>query len=307
VSSPDDVRWDYQNSLTPLKRFLFPPSDPMLRWTQTNGRPSAVEPVYDDKERVFLAVRPCDVSAVLILDRSFGRDPEDVQYTRRRQRSALIALACTEPGPNCFCVCANAGPFLDQGYDVQLTRLAHGYLVEVGTEKGASLLSGCESLFDPAPAAALDARQRLAREAENQFGEDKAYFAAALRQVTFNRVSDDLWRGMGELCLGCGGCAFVCPTCHCFATADCTDSGGGCRLRLWDSCLYEAYTLEASGHNPRAERGQRVKARFFHKLSYQFAQKLGAHGCVGCGRCVTACLGSNDMPAVTARIRRGAL
>jgi ferredoxin len=307
IQAPTDVQWDYQTSIGPLKRFLFPPSDQMLRWNHRNGGPLQVEPVYDEAERVFLAVRPCDVAGVLILDRAFAREPEDIHYARRREHSALVALACTQPGPNCFCVCADTGPFLERGYDLQLTPLNGAYLVEVGTEKGASLLRGCESLFRPAPEAALADRQRLARETESRFGEDKSYFAAALRKITFNRVPDDLWRAMGELCLGCGGCAFVCPTCHCFTTADCGQQSEGCRLRLWDSCLYQAYALEASGHNPRAERGQRVKARFLHKLSYQFAQKLGAHGCVGCGRCVTACLGSNDMPAVTARIRRGAL
>jgi len=315
VEEPTDVRWDYQTSIGPLKRFLFPPSDPTLRWSRRNGGPLQLEPVYDETERVFLAVRPCDVAGALILDRAFSGAPADPYYQRRSEHRALVALACTQPGPNCFCVCADAGPFLEAGYDLQLTPLGNHYLIEVGSEKGASLLRGSEDLFRPAPEAALAERRRLARDTEDRFGEDKSYFAAALRKITFNRVPDDLWGAMGELCLGCGGCAFVCPTCHCFTTADSADPSGcaqgeqgeGCRLRLWDSCLYQSYALEASGHNPRAERGQRVKARFLHKLSYQFAQKLGAHGCVGCGRCVSACLGSDDMPAVTARIRRGAL
>jgi len=153
----------------------------------------------------------------------------------------------------------------------------------------------------------LQERRELAQEAENRFAEDKAYFAAALRKVTFDRVPERLWQEMGERCLGCGGCTFVCPTCSCFTVADAQAGDAGERSRLWDSCLYETYTLEASGHNPRARRQHRVKARFFHKLSYQFARRNGVHGCVGCGRCVAVCLGGNDMPAVTAAIRRGEL
>jgi ferredoxin len=244
---------------------------------------------------------------VLFLDRVFSRDREDVYYLRRRERSALVALACTEPAENCFCVCGHTGPFLETGYDLQLTPLGEHYLVEVGTEKGAALVQAAAGLFTPAREGARQARRELAREAESKFAEAKAYFAAAVPRVTFDRVQEEVWEEMGERCLSCGGCAFVCPTCYCFTMAASRQGGEGSQQRLWDSCLYEAYTLEASGHNPRAERKHRLKARFFHKLSYQFVLKNGAHGCVGCGRCITACLGGNDMPAITAGIRRGSL
>jgi sulfhydrogenase subunit beta (sulfur reductase) len=305
VTSPAEVAWDYSTSVTPLKRFLFPQHDSLFRW-ESNGGDLTLAPTYDETERVFLAVRPCDVSGVRFLDRVFSRDREDVYYLARRQRSTLIALACTEPGPNCFCVCAHAGPFLEDGYDLQLTHLPPYYLAEVGSAKGARLVRDA-GLFSEAPAEVIRARQEEAEAVRERFGEDTAYFAAALRKVTFNRVPDELWEQLGARCLGCGGCAFVCPTCTCFTTADANGGAGGERDRLWDSCLYEAYTLEASGHNPRGERKHRVKARFFHKLSYQFTLRAETHGCVGCGRCITACLGGNDMPTVTAGIRQGAL
>lgn len=304
VESADQVAWGYGSSFVPLKRFLFPQTERLFRWRQAGGA-LRLEPTYDLRERIFLAARPCDVSGVLFLDRVFSRDREDVYYLTRRDRATLIALTCEQPGENCFCVCAHAGPFLEAGYDLQLTRLGERYLVEVGSEKGASLIRRSQWLFAPAPEEALRERHQLAREAEVRFGEEKAYFAAALRKVTFDRVSDALWQQMGDLCLSCGACAFVCPTCSCFTTADSGGRDEGARDRLWDSCSYQAYTLEASGHNPRALRMHRLKARFFHKLSYQFLRRNGAHGCVGCGRCVTACLGLNDMPSVTARIRRG--
>jgi ferredoxin len=307
VESSAEVAWDYSTSVSPLKRQLLPQTEPLFCWHRRAGDGLQLQPLYDEAERIFLAIRPCDLSAVLFLDKVFGRDPADSYYLARRRRSALIALTCTHPGEHCFCVCAHAGPFLDNGYDIQLTRLGSEYLVEVGSDKGEELVRLAEGLFSPASPDAMEARRELAREAEQQFGEDRAYFAAALRKVTFDRVPDELWEQMGERCLSCGACAFVCPTCTCFTTADLHGADDGVRCRLWDSCLYESYALEASGHNPRAERKHRLKARFFHKLSYQFAQELGSHACVGCGRCVTACLGRNDMTKVTARIRAGEL
>lgn len=307
VEDPSQVAWDYSVSINPLKRFLLPQTEELLRWRRPGGDGLQLEPTYDETERIFLAVRSCDVSGVLFLDRVFSRDPEDIYYMTRRQNSALVSLTCGEPGEDCFCVCANAGPFLENGYDLQLTNLSDDYLVEVGTEKGRSLIAAAEHLFAAAPEELIRARRDIERDVEERFEEHKAYFAAALRKVTFDRVPDELWDGMADRCLECGGCSFVCPTCTCFLVADYPEGESGHRERLWDSCLYSCYTLEASGHNPRAQRRDRVKARFFHKLSYQFAKELEAHGCVGCGRCITACLGSNDMPTVTARIRRGAI
>lgn len=307
VERAEQVAWGYESSLTPLKRFLFPQVDPLLRWSTTSSDGLSVEPVADETERIFLAVRPCDIAGVLFLDRVFGRDREDVYYLSRRQRTALIALTCARPGENCFCVCADAGPFLQAGYDLQLTELENDYLVEVGSEKGAALVELGGPLLAPAAEALREARAELEREAEGRFQEHKSYFAAALRKVTFDQAPEGLWEEMAERCLECGGCAFVCPTCTCFLTADWPAEDSGERRRLWDSCLYESYALEASGHNPRAARRDRLKARFFHKLSYQFAKPLGQHGCVGCGRCVAACMGGNDMSAVTARIRHGAM
>ena len=252
-------------------------------------------------------MRPCDVSGVLFLDHVFSRDQEDIYYLRRRERSTLIALTCDDPSESCFCVCADAGPFLKQGYDLQLTRLSDDYLAEVGSEKGAALVEAASDLFAAAPDEMIHARRRMEEETESRFGDHKAYFAAALRTGTCDRVPDTVWDEMADRCLECGGCSFVCPTCMCFLTADLDLGDRGSRDRVWDSCAYECYAREASGHNPRAERKHRLKARFFHKLSHQFAKEAGAHGCVGCGRCVTTCMGTNDMPGVTAKIRHGAI
>ena len=70
----------------------------------------------------------------------------------------------------------------------------------------------------------------------------------------------------------------------------------------WDACLYEGFTREASGHNPRAAKAERLKRRFFHKMSYQYMEVMGRHGCVGCGRCVATCMGGLDISTLLARI-----
>ena len=46
-------------------------------------------------------------------------------------------------------------------------------------------------------------------------------------------------------------------------------------------------------------------ARFFHKLSHQWALRNTRHGCVCCGRCLTTCQAWAHMPAAAEAIRRG--
>jgi sulfhydrogenase subunit beta (sulfur reductase) len=100
--------------------------------------------------------------------------------------------------------------------------------------------------------------------------------------------NDPVWTGIAASCVNCGACAFSCPTCHCFDMQDEGRNGRGRRLRVWDSCMFSGFTLEASGHNPRSLSLQRVRQRVMHKFSY-FPLNYGEKLCAGCGRCVTVC------------------
>jgi ferredoxin len=194
---------------------------------------------------------------------------------------------------------------LKDGYDVQLTDLGARYLAEVASEKGEAAVLGAANLFRTAMEGEVSERKRLELAARNRFGEETCHFGAAMRRVSTGRVPDALWSKMSDWCLECGGCNLICPTCYCFSVKDLGRDGMWVRCRIWDSCQYAAFTLEASGHNPRAERKQRMKRRFFHKVSAQYYLRDGVVGCVGCGRCIKVCLGTTDMPTVVTAIRKG--
>jgi sulfhydrogenase subunit beta (sulfur reductase) len=305
VADPGEIAWDYGTAVEPLKRFLLPQREPMLRFS-TDGRVH-VHAEYEERDRVFLGVRCCDVSGVAVLDAMYGGDPPDPYYMSRRERSTFIALTCQQPEEHCFCVCGDAGPFLAGGYDQQWTALPEGMLVEIGSERGEALVRQNEDLFDEAEVSQVAARYRLAREAETKFGDFRSYVAAAMRQLSMNEVAPEVWEQAAARCMECGGCTYLCPTCSCFTVTDRMEGSDGVRERHWDACLYSCYAREASGHNPRPERADRLRARFFHKISHQWAVRNGRHACVGCGRCVVACMGWAHTPAVTEGIRRGVM
>jgi len=305
ISSSAEVAWDYGTAVEPLKRFLLPQRETILRFSR--NQQLHVEAEYDERKRVFLGIRCCDVTAVGVLDAMYGGDPPDPYYMRRRERSTFIALACQDPQLHCFCVCGDAGPFLTKGYDQQWTALSDGMLLEIGSERGEALAKAHDDLLVPAETEHVAARYRLAREAEQKFGDFRSYIAGAMSRLTMNEVAQEVWGQAADHCLECGSCTFLCPTCSCFTVTDRWEGSNGIRERHWDACLYSCYAREASGHNPRPDRADRLRNRFFHKVSHQWAERNGRHGCVGCGRCVVGCMAWAHMPAVTEAIRRGVM
>ncbi|NIM51019.1 MAG: hypothetical protein GTO22_17520 [Gemmatimonadales bacterium] len=304
ISSPDEVLWEFENPLDPPKRFLLPQTDPLVKIHRDGGH-FRLKPVPDDTRLILLNIRSCDVSGFVFLHRMHARDLPDRSYLRRADNTVLVSLACAQPCPMGFCICCNAGPFLQTGFDLQLTPLHQRMLVEVGSSKGRALLDGAASLFRPATEGELAARTEVEARARRSFGTETCHFGSAMRRISTGRVAQELWETMGAWCLECGGCTLACPTCYCFSIRDRSVDGGWLRCRTWDSCQYSAFTLEASGHNPRARVPARMWRRFFHKVSAQYYQRDGGVGCVGCGRCIKVCLGTTDMPAVVEAIRKG--
>jgi sulfhydrogenase subunit beta (sulfur reductase) len=329
VSRPEEVLWDFENPLGPPKAYLLPQTEPLAQITRDHGR-IQVEPVQDDEPRILLNLRSCDLTGILFLKRVLAQDPPDRAFLRRAEAFTLISLACTTPCPLGFCVCCGAGPFLREGFDLQLWDLGESVLAEVGGEKGLRLLQATGDLHRAPTAGEMERRDELQEEALRGFGEVTCHFASAMRRISTRRVEESLWSAMAPWCLDCGGCNLACPTCYCFSVKDLEDRGDVCpedgaggtvpgahasdeaadgkswtRYRIWDSCQYPAFTLEASGHNPRAARTERMKRRFYHKVSAQYYQRDGILGCVGCGRCIRVCLGATTMPAVVEAIRTG--
>ena len=306
VASPGEILWEFENPLLPPKSFLLPQVETLARIRRENGH-HRVESVASEGPRVLLNVRNCDVAGLAYLEEMYGRDLPDESVARRARDLTLVSLACTTPCPPGFCVCCDAGPFLEDRFDLQLTELGDALFVEVGSDKGKALVDLAPRLFREPTEAEVARRREAEKTALARFGEETCHFGSAMRRISTRRVAEGLWEKMTPWCLECGGCNFACPTCYCFSISDRdVEDGAWVRCRLWDSCQYAAFTMEASGHNPRQAQEERMKRRFHHKVSAQYFKRDGRVGCVGCGRCIKVCMGTTDMPAVVEALRKGA-
>jgi len=283
---------DFSNTTRPSKNAIFPPCEVLFRY---DGQ-EVHEPAFG-RERVVFAVRPCDARSFLLLDNVFSGPPsQDPYYAWRREHTYLVGLACNHPSSTCFCSAVGGGPFDMRGLDVFLTDLGEAYLAEPVNARGAAFLerwAGADSgWYQEADPSAFQRKQELARQAERKLQIGAVLANPLVPSQTQERLESQyehqLWEALGQKCLGCGACTYLCPTCHCFDILDEADDGSGRRLRLWDCCQFPLFTLHTSGHNPRPSGKERIRQRIMHKFRY-FVANYGEIACVGCGRCVRSC------------------
>jgi len=130
-----------------------------------------------------------------------------------------------------------------------------------------------------------------------------------LAQEEWDKLFDnEYWQRLAERCLSCHACTYICPTCRCFDVRDDTTAGGPGyalihRLRAWDSCMAAAYRRIAGGHNPRPDKTQRLRNRYYCKFCYS-PHDFGTVACVGCGRCIAVCPVGIDIAEMLADVAR---
>jgi sulfhydrogenase subunit beta (sulfur reductase) len=161
-----------------------------------------------------------------------------------------------------------------------------GYLAEAVTEKGRFLVPGGEW------------KETTTSHHLALFHKD---FPLPKKSKWPDHFNDSYWMQISERCISCRACAFVCPTCRCFAVRDeIVQPGEFERIRCWDACAGENYRRVAGGHKPRAEKSERLRNRVYCKFYYSSEQYGlgGASACTGCGRCIDVCPAGVDITEV---------
>ncbi len=283
------------------KGLFLPPAESVGRYGPSETAATAVEA----QAAIVVGLRACELRALNYLDKvMLEGEFEDAAYRARREAMVLVACDCVDCTETCFCTLVGGQPYAAEGFDVNLTPMDGGYVAEAATERGEKWL-GDSAGVSQATAEQLAQRDEVRKAMVERISKQNAEYTFSAddkKQPELPNDDADDWQPFAADCVECAACTNICPTCHCFYLYDQVLGAEAFeRVRTWDSCLLSTYHRMAGGVNmklsPRPKLSSRLANRVLHKFTYS-PQQYGLLGCVGCGRCIDACLGAIDIRQV---------
>jgi sulfhydrogenase subunit beta (sulfur reductase) len=268
VNDINDINLDKQ-PLYSIKKFFLPRTEDLLDFQEKRKFGF----FRKQKKRVIFGLKKCDANALLVMDEFFLEGYIDQRYKERRDNTILIIVPCKNPEKNCFCESMD----LKDHYDLRFNDIGDSYFIEIGSNKGKSLVHRFKDQQLKINEA-VKCKRKLNKKDLRPFFENK------------------IWQKESEKCLSCCMCTTHCPTCTCFDIKDYVEINlkDGKRYRIEDTCQLKSFTRVAGNHIFREPRYARLRHRIMHKLQY-FREKYKVDMCVGCGRCISICPTNIDM------------
>jgi formate hydrogenlyase subunit 6/NADH:ubiquinone oxidoreductase subunit I len=288
VKTADELDLNYTQTELSARKCIFPPRE-LLYTYETSGM--RVQAVIDSVPTVILGVHTCDQHAIRLLDRVFSQGFTEQHYRVQRDKTLIVGIGCQRPcNEQSFCRSMGTTSPATDVFDLHLVDLGDEYCVEVGSARGHQLVAEFRGMF-VASATDIERRDEVLRNKWESFPYRLDCDATDLPELVGRASESKHWQELGDICLACGMCTQVCPTCYCFNIDDQVDLRlqRGSRYRSWDSCQTNEFAMVAGGHDFRSKRAARQRHRFLRKAKFQY-EANDMVGCVGCGRCATACL-----------------
>ena len=285
VKKSSEVTFEYKPTVLSPKKFFFPQDEAILEYT-SDGQ---VKAKIEAKPLVLFGLRPCDLNGLKVLNEAFADDNGDPNYLAKLEKSVVIGIDCKkicDKHAFCFKVdCHNA----KGAYDIMMYDLGNDkYLIETANSKGEGFVAKYFATQD----AVGTERAEFQKEKDAGFaGQNKFKDLEKFPELFENNKKHPIWDQEGSRCLSCGSCIMVCPTCYCFDVEDdlALNLKEGKRVRKWDACMLHDFSKVAGGEVFRHS----ATARLHHRINRKFDYLMKKHDqsvCVGCGRCVRACL-----------------
>lgn len=281
-----DRMFRFNSSPDSWKRFFFPASSEIGTATLTDHGWQFETPKTPTPRFALLGVRACDLAAIAVQDRVF-RDNEyaDAAYRRRRDAAFILAVNCATAASTCFCVSMDSGPRCDGGYDLVMTEIEGGFVMETGSPRGLEILRQLRAID-------VTSKQDAEVESEIKNARDaitKRFDTSNLHDLLLGNLEHTHWDDVADRCLSCANCTMVCPTCFCSTVDEVSNLSNTevSRVRPWDSCFNVDFSRTAGGI-VRDDVRSRYRQWLTHKLA-TWEDQFDVSGCVGCGRCITWC------------------
>jgi sulfhydrogenase subunit beta (sulfur reductase) len=288
--SAQDLCLDYNISVLPPNKYVLPSREPLIEFNLATKE--STEFNINGKPSIILGIHPYDLHAFKILDSvyaGYASTVIDTNYLNRRKQTAIIGVDCFNPWPYSFSASMGTAMPPDM-FDLWLTDLGDDYLIEIGSIKGNGLLKRYFEV-ESANESDIDQRKKLRQKSLKRYKLSLDISPQEVPRVLDLAWDNPIWDELGKKCFSCGSCTMVCPTCVCYNVKDTVEVNlqmGG-RYRQWDSCMFFGFATVSGGENFRPTGTERLRHRLHRKGKYML-ERWGELGCVGCGRCVHACL-----------------
>lgn len=287
LSSPDQLRLDYDVTILPPKKEFFPPAQTLITF-KNNEYKGNINP----EEKILFGVHFYDIKGISMTDFLYAENNKDNYYLANREAATIVGSNIQKISERGFWGSVGKDKNVE-GQDAFLTKINNGYVLEVLTDKGKTLLESGN--FKKADDSQVKEALKVNTDVMDKCNEKLTYSSNQIAEkVRSSFKNTKLWESLAEKCFSCGSCNIVCPTCYCFDVQDKwnVDQVSGDRTRYWDACLTEEFSKISLGagaeENFREKRGDRFRHRIMRKAAY-LNEKLGSPACVGCGRCSVSC------------------
>ncbi len=288
-----DLRLDYDVTILPPKVYFQPQWENLLTYRKDEGYQSVIEA----EPLVLLGVHPYDMTAIHQMDEVFSQSPPDIRYLSRRENATIVVADVQRASRHTFAGYMGTSS-IDSGYDILLTRIGDEYLVDIATEKGESAIGTLAGASD-ADESWLEQRELIWEHNRNDLRQHKLKAGPSTwPELLEKSYEHPVWAEKAKLCFSCGSCTLVCPTCYCFDIREDVgwDLKSGHRARVWDGCLLQDFARVAGDINFRKDVVARYRHRYYRKGKYVPSRIDGQIACVGCGRCIQACVANIANP-----------
>jgi sulfhydrogenase subunit beta (sulfur reductase) len=274
-----------KTTIPPAKKILFPPEEKLVNYKM--GKEIEVKPVIESRKKILFGINAWDIDGMNFMDRVFTTDFVDENYMAKRRKLIVIGMD-TEPTETNFSR-SMGSDYVNEGFDLYFTELKDRYFIRVATAEGNKVLDKYSEVNEASAKDFKDYNKYM----DNYRKKFKLDVNIKDFYDNFELIYNDeeFWKRIAKDCYSCGSCNLVCPTCFCFNVKDDIELNlkSGNKVREWDSCMIPGYGLVAGGHNFRPDKENRLKQRYRCKLK-TFFDRFGRYACVGCGRCIEACL-----------------
>jgi sulfite reductase subunit B len=287
LNSADELRLDYDTTILPPKKYFLPTHEDLMRYDISH--PFKVEHTVDESPRVIIGIHPYDLIAISQMDKVYLEETPDDHYRAARNNTLIIASDIINVSKNSFAASMKTH-VVESGYDLLVTDLRDVVVIDIGTDAGKQILEEHGNFRNATKdeiAKVTELRRDLTSKYEKKVNIEKTKWPVLLSK----NYDHPIWQEKSKKCLACGSCTLVCPTCFCYDVEDILHLNGkeGTRRRTWDGCLMREFTMVASGEVFREKIEDRYRHRYFRKGHY-LPERYDFIACVGCGRCVSACL-----------------